>query len=217
MPQQKVLVEVDKIHSFYDKYIKQHGFSAGWSTKQSAESSYQSASSCSHQRWSDFETVLDVGSGEGHFFDFLRSQCGFKGQYTGLELLPFFYQNSLELYGDKENAEFIFSEFLKYDFGERKFDWVISLGSLAVKQKQQQEYDLAVCRKMIDLAKYGVTVYLNDINQMKPGRLEEVPELAAHDIDRFTAMLQKECDFSSMEIVHYPTPDSQKTMIHLIL
>ena len=210
-------VEIDRIHLFYQEYINKYGVSAGWSTRQSAENAYIAGSSCANQNWPNFRSVLDVGSGEGHFLSFLRSKCGFIGQYTGIELLPFFYEKSIELYGKQDKAEFICAEFLAHDFGTKKFDWVVSLGALAVKQKQQKEYDLAFCRKMISLARYGISIYLNDINQMKPGRLEKVPDLAAHDIDLLTSMLKKECYFSNIDVLHYPLSSSQNTMIHLTI
>jgi hypothetical protein len=70
---------------------------------------------------------------------------------------------------------------------------------------------------MISLARYGVSLFLNDINHMRPGRLEEVPELAAHGISEFVSMLQTNFVVSSIETKHYPNPDSQPTMIHVIL
>ena len=93
----------------------------------------------------------------------------------------------------------------------------MSLGGLAVKQNQQQEYDLAFCRKMISLARFGISIYLNDMNQMRPVRLEQVPDLAAHDIEDFVSMLKEESSESKVEVVHYPLSNSQNTMIHLVL
>ncbi|MGB3532645.1 MAG: class I SAM-dependent methyltransferase [Microcoleaceae cyanobacterium] len=183
-------LDTDKIYSFYDKYVKEHGISAGWSTTESATNAYTETSNCSAQKWDRFGNVLDVGSGEGHLLQFLRQKRGFTGSYTGIELLDFFHQKAIERYGNMNNAQFIYGDFLSYDFGQDKFDWVISLGSFSVKQPQQHEFDLAFCRKMINLAEYGVSIFLNDINQMRPNRLEEVPELAAHDINDFVSMVQ---------------------------
>lgn len=213
----KFLVDTDKIQRFYKDYTNKHGVSCGWSSIESAITAYTAASNCVDQRWSDFQTVLDVGSSDGHLLPFLRSERNFQGQYTGVELIPSSHENAIKFYGKEDQAEFICSEFLSYDFGTRKFDWVMSLGGLSVKQEQQQEYDLAFCRKMVSLARYGITVYLNDINQMPPGRLEQFPDLAAHNINDFVSMLKKENSTSKVEFVHFPSPNSQKTMIHLVL
>lgn len=213
----QISVEVDKIYRFYDRYVVEHGVSCGWGNFEDAINAYQEASNCSHQNWAQFESVLDVGSGQGHLLKFLREERGFQGTYTGIEVLDFFYNQSLELYGEMDGSHFIHDEFLGYDFGDRIFDWVFSLGSFSVKQPNQRETDLAFCRKMIGLAKYGVSIFLNDIQYMRPGRLEEVPDLAAHDIPEFESMLHQNFKLSEVAIKHYPTEKSQPTMIHVVL
>ncbi|NET74013.1 MAG: hypothetical protein F6K62_24675 [Sphaerospermopsis sp. SIO1G2] len=115
------------------------------------------------------------------------------------------------------NTNFILDEFLSHDFGENKFDWVVSLGSFSVKHPQQKESDLAFSRKMISLANYGVSIFLNDVKYMRPGRAEEVPDLAFHDIDDFCSMLDDNFSISKVEVKHYPDEKSQPTMIHVIL
>lgn len=161
--------------------------------------------------------MLDVGSGQGHLLPFLTAQRGFAGRYTGLELLPSFHNTASELYGHHSHAEFICAEFLAHDFGAAKFDYVLSLGGLSVKQPRQDEYDRAFCKKMAGLAHYGISLYLNDAKQMRPGRLEAVPDLVAHDIPQFVAMLEKELAPVGIEVTHYPEPSSQNTMIHVEL
>lgn len=217
MTSSQVNVDTDKIEGFYDRYVKDHGISAGWSNQSDADNAYREVSSCSAQKWDEFQSVLDVGSGAGHLLKLLRHERHFTGHYVGIELLDFFHDQALEFYGEMENAEFIQAEFLGYDFGETHFDWVISLGSFSVKQSNQAESDLAFCRKMIALANYGVSIFLNDIDQMRPGRLEEVPDLAAHNINDFVAMVRDNFDVSDIAVNHYPTERSQPTMIHIVL
>lgn len=213
----KLSLDTDKIYSFYDQYVKNHGINAGWANWEDAKNSYNEASNCSHQTWSEFNSVLDVGSGEGHLLPFLRQERGFTGSYTGIELLDFLHEKAVELYGNMSNANFIYGEFLSHDFASDKFDWVVSLGSFSVKQLRQDEFDLAFCQKMIHLDKYGVSIFLNDINNMRPGRLEEVPDLAAHDISNFVSMIEKNFTPSKVEVKHYPDNNSQPTMVHIIL
>lgn len=217
MSNSNLSTKTDKINHFYQEYVRKYGISAGWSTKQSAENAYRAASSYSDQHWHDFESVLDVGSGDGHFLSFLRSHCGFRGQYTGIELLSFFYENAVDFYGRQDGVEFIHADFLNYEFGVKKFDWVFSLGSLAVKQEQQEERNLTVCRKMISLAKYGLSIYLNDTHQMAQEKRDGVLGLATHEVGIFTSMLKQECDVANIEVIHYPLSSSQDTMIHLTL
>ena len=158
-----------------------------------------------------------MGSGQGHFLPFLRSERNFSGQYIGIELLPFFHQTALELYGHQRKTNFICAEFLSHDFGDLKFDWVLSLGGLSVKQNQQQAYDLAFCNKMVSLTRHGISIYLNDKQHVPADRLKQVPDLAVHDIPEFVSMLQEQYPQSKTKVIHYPTPTAQKTIIHLKL
>jgi SAM-dependent methyltransferase len=198
--------------------VEKNGTTIGWSSAQVAYNNYWAISNCAAQAWSQFQSVLDVGCGEGHFLPFLRKERHFSGQYTGLELLPFFYQKSVEFYGGQEKAEFIEAEFLNYKFSESaKFDWVISLGGLSVKQELQQEYDREFCQKMLGLARYGISIYLNDVKYQKPGRQEQFPNLHFHNMAQFTAMLEQISPTSTVEMTHYPTPTSQNTIVHVLL
>ncbi len=207
----------NKVQDFYDRYIEGHGIKAGWATQDDAINTYKQASSCSAQVWSDFESVLDAGSGQGHFMDFLRQKYSFTGKYTGNEIVEILHKEAVNIYGEFENTDWIHGEFLSHDFGSDKFDWVFSLGSLGVKQIPQKDCDLAFCTKMIELARYGISIFLNDVKHMRPGRLEEVPDLAAHDIDKFASMIQENFTGSKIEIKHYPEQWSQPTMVHVIL
>lgn len=209
------LVDTKKIRVFYENYVNNSGITAGWPSMQLALESYAAASNRSNQRWTEFESILDVGSGEGHFLPFLKTERGFIGRYTALELLDLVHNRATELYGSQPNAHFINAEFLAYNFGEEQFDWVFSLGTLTIKQPQQREHDLAVCRKMIDLAKYGITVFVNNIDLVNPRRIEQMPELACYNIAEFVQMLQAEVPSAKVEAVRYSSEHPQCTMIHL--
>lgn len=210
-------LDTDKIYNFYDKYVKEHGIDAGWATESDAANAYNEVSNCPNQAWNSFQSVLDVGSGQGHLLPFLREERGFTGNYTGIEILDFFHEKAISLYGEMPNARFMCDEFLSHDFSDKHFDWVVSLGSFSVKQPNQEEWDRVFCRKMLELANYGVSIFLNDIHHMRPGRLEEVPDLAAHDIDKFVAMIQQTFKVSDVEVKHYPDEKAQPTMIHITL
>ncbi|MEM7183792.1 MAG: class I SAM-dependent methyltransferase, partial [Spirochaetota bacterium] len=189
----------------------------GWLSKDSAYESYQNISNSPWQDWQNYASVLDIGCGEGHLFEYLYKYRAYTSKYIGIELLPLFYNNACELYANRENTEFICAEFLSHEFGTQKFDWVFSLGSLSVKQENQYEYDLASCQKMVSLAKYGVSVYLNDITNMRSGRQKELPHLAFHNVADFVGMLLDNFPLKEYEVVHFPDATSQKTIIHFTL
>ena len=208
-----ISTDSNKIHNFYLKYIKDN-HTSGWPSMESAREAYEIASNSLDMKWTEFQSILDVGSGEGHFIDFLRNQKRFSGKYTGIELLSDVHNKAVELYGNYSHTEFLNEEFLSYNFQQKKFDWSFSLGSLGVKQIQQEKYDLANCRKMINLVKYGISIFLNDISKIEQKKLEQFPDLAVHDIPKFVSMLKEDLKVSKVEVIHFPTNDSRKTMIH---
>ena len=62
-------------------------------------------------------------------------------------MLIAFHKIASKKYEQDNQAQFIYDEFLEYDFGSQKFDWVFSLGSLRVNQENLHEQDLAFCKK----------------------------------------------------------------------
>ena len=191
------LVDANRIQAFYDSYFKITGNSLGWETPISAVAIYQEASNSLHQDWGGFGSLLDVGSGEGHFFEYLRAERGFKGAAVGLEILPMFYKAAVERYGMIENTQFILADFLTYDFKDKLFDWVTSLGSLSVEQKYQKAHDWAMCQKMLQLARFGVSIYINDPKNTPVEERSNIPNLAWHDTQEITSMLN---DLGALEI-----------------
>jgi SAM-dependent methyltransferase len=184
-------METDKqrIHSFYDNYLEKHGMSAGWTSMDYALKLYGLSSKSIYQNWASIDSVLDVGSGEGHLLNFLRQHRQFVGQYTGIELLPQFHQQAIQNNGNDSKAHFVQEEFLAYDFGDTTFDWTFSLGSLSVLQPNQAAHDMAFCQKMGALARQGMTIYLNDAAMTKHVDLQTIDGLATHHIDNFIQML----------------------------
>lgn len=214
-----IAVNTQKIADFYQKAISQHGdrslMAARWSSQEKALLIHEGISNLPQQNWADLHTVLDIGSGQGYFLSFLREKRGFEGKYTGLELLPEFDKIAKEVYSNDPQAEFICAEFLAYQFGARKFDWVFSIGSLSPKKPDQEAFDLAFTEKMAGLANKGFSLFLNDLKYIAPSRLEQVPDLAVHDVDKFAGDLEKRFPGSKASIVHYPKEPSQHTFVHL--
>ncbi|MDJ0509982.1 MAG: class I SAM-dependent methyltransferase [Crocosphaera sp.] len=214
MLNQKRIVDIQKIETFYQKYTHLHGTTNGWPSLDIAEDVYLGASNCSSQKWVQFKSVLDVGSGEGHFLPFLRKHRGFTGQYTGLELLNSSHQQAIELYGYQNQVNFLQGEFLSYSFANgEKFDWVFSLGSLGIRQESPEQHDWDFCQKMLELARFGISIYLNDQDNTYIERTPEFPEIVYHDAAKFTAMLKQICPRLKVEVSHYPTPNTKDTIL----
>ncbi len=210
-------VDIERIKDFYQDYFKKANLTCGWSSFKSAVDSYSAVSDYSHQNWTKINSVLDVGAGEGHLLRYLRLKKKFVGKYVGLELLEQCCQTAIELYGKDPLSEFICDEFLNYDFGDKQFDWVISLGSLSVKQNQQREYEKASVKKMLNLAKCGVSIYLNDQDKVDREQVKGLSDLALHDIPSFISLVKEECQPKEITVNHFPTQESYKTIINFLL
>ena len=221
MKSDRQIDELESIHEFYRNKIKKYSLgdpeqSVGWSSKESALDCYFHSLNYPCQRWREFQEVLDIGSGQGSLLTVLRTERNFTGTYTGIELMREFYQNAIERFKVDPKAIWICNDFLIHDFKDKKFDWILSLGSFSVKSSQQKQRDIATVRKMVELARYGFTIFLNDSEQMRPGRLEEVPDLAVHNIPEFVDLIKKITKVAKVETVHFPKPTSQKTLVHVV-
>ena len=214
MVNQRGFVDSDKINTFYERYTQKHGTTNGWPSLKIAHDVYIGASNCPTQKWTEFQSLLDVGSGEGHLLPFLRKHRVFTGQYTGLELLTSSHQKAVKLYGNQDQVNFINAEFLTYPFMDcQKFDWVVSLGSLGIRQESPEKHDLAFCQKMLDLARYGISIYLNDQDNLNIERAPEFPEIVYHNVSEFTAMLKQICSHLKVEVTNYPTANTKDTIL----
>ncbi|WP_299455536.1 class I SAM-dependent methyltransferase [uncultured Microscilla sp.] len=207
--------DTQRIYDFYQHYTQVHGTSTGWSSLDYALRLYDLSSSCPHQPWTELTSILDIGSGEGHFKDFLRTKHQFKGHYTGIEVVPEFHTTALAKYGDDAQTTFIDGEFLTHDFDTNKFDWVFSLGSLSVLQPNQAKYDEFFCKKMRALARYGTTIYLNDATLTCALSLQNVKHLATHNIDDFVHMLRQNFSPAVIEIHRLLPVAPQGVIIHV--
>lgn len=216
-----MVAEPEKITQFYQKAIEKHGdrslMAARWSSEEKALSLYQGISHLPQHNWQEIQSVLDIGSGQGYFLQFLREQQHFQGKYVGLEFLPEFDRVAKQLYGHDPQAEFVCGEFLSYPFPGQTFDWIFSIGSLSPKKKDQESFDRAFTDKMAQLANRGFSLFLNDIKYIAPSRLEQAPDLAVHNVDRFAADLEQRFPGSQVSIVHYPQKPSQHSFVHVVL
>ena len=203
----------EAIRKFYDRYVRDHGSTIGWSSMESAYSAYGGASGCDLQKWPEFRSILDIGCGEGHLLPYVRERCGFNGHYTGIEILSSFYDRAVELYGGENNARFIKADFLSWDFEGERFDWVISLGANSVKHDDQEAYDRQLCARMVALTDGGLSIYVNDIEFFPPERFKDAPGLAAHDVNEIAEIL-RELQMTNIRIEHFSERVPHQTIIH---
>ena len=125
-----------------------------------------------------------------------------------------FKRKAVKLYGHQDKVNLINGEFLNYPFvNSQKFDWVVSLGSLGIRQESPQKHDWAFCQKMLELARSGISIYLNDQENISLERSPDFPEIVYHNVAEFTAMLKQICPTLKVEVSNYPTPNTKKTIL----
>ncbi|MDY6803182.1 MAG: class I SAM-dependent methyltransferase [Cyanobacteriota bacterium] len=221
LSERAIALNAKKNADLYQKAISQHGarslLGAAWTSEERACFVHEGITNLPQQNWPELETVLDIGSGQGYFLSFLREKRGFRGKYIGMELLPEFDKIAKEVHSNDPQADFICADFLKYQFGDRKFDWIFSIGSLSPKKPDQEAFDLVFTEKMAQLANKGFSVFLNDLKYTAPSIIEQVPDAAYHNVEKFAENLQKRFPSSEILVIHYPHETSKDTLVHLIL
>lgn len=177
-----------RVRAFYADYHARMGNTLGWPAVGDARATYAAACFEPSIRWREVASVLDVGSGEGHLLSALRRR-GFRGAYVGVELLEGPHRAAVRRYGADRDATFVHGDIATVDLGPAGFDWVFSLGSLAVRQPDQAAHDRRAVQRLVSIARVGVALYINDAGRVPPPQLDDLPELAAHDPGAVCALL----------------------------
>lgn len=205
---------MESIREFYRRYAELHGNTLGWPTLDDALIVYDAATRSALQAWPTIRSVLDVGSGEALLASFLREQRGFGGHYLGIELFEPSHRRALEHHGSREDVELVRGEFLAHDFGDRRFDWVFSLGSLSAEVRNHSDYERRTIARMLESSVRGITVYVNDVELMPPQRLKQVPGLVGHHIPSFVDRLRGMAPGAELEVHRLPG-EEHCVLLHL--
>lgn len=177
-----------RVRAFYADYHDRMGNTLGWPDLHAARQTWAAACADPLTDWAAARSVLDVGSGEGHLLGELRAR-GFRGAYVGVELLEGPHRAAIRRYGDDPDATFVCADFDALDLGHTGFDWVMSLGSLAVRQPDQAACDRRALTRLVRLARTGLVLYVNDRSRVPPAELNDLPDLAAHDLGALCELL----------------------------
>ena len=212
------MIDLKKLEDFYARYTVQKGNTAGWSSLEAAMRTYRAASICEYQNWTEIRTVLDIGSGEGHFANYLRKERAYTGEYLGLEALTGFHKKALELFSEPPLTRFLQDEFFIHDFLDTRYDWLFSLGSLSLKQDEQEKHDRVFFQKIGKLARQGISIYINDRKLVPPERQAAMPDMAFYDLDDFIARMKMEIPAKEVLVDNFQISSyARGTMIHAIL
>ena len=179
------MLDENKIIDFHDNYSQECNSTCGWPSVYFEQQVHKVVSSCQKQDWTQIKTVLDIGSGEGGFVEYLRNNELYHGEYLGLDVNSKSLEVAQEKYAD-ESTKFVLKEFTAFNCNIQ-YDWVFCIGAMTIKQEYDYERDFI--KKMINLSKYGLTIYLNDIKTLPLERREKFPDLAAYNIEEFTELV----------------------------
>lgn len=165
MQDEKISIYKKNQEEYYTKRLDDYGPSIqadGWTTDKLATLLYEQVDSLFAKEISKDKkfSILDVGSGNGYYYKYLEDKNWFElVDYHGLEIFEKSYEASKKLNPD---AQYYCGEFLSHDFGSQKFDFVVSIGALAVNDyfshEEMEEYTQKFLRKMFSLSNNGIAL-----------------------------------------------------------
>ena len=104
-------------------------------------------------------SLLDLGSGAGHFYDFLQSQTAVEVDYTGVDISPAFLEAARSRFPE---ARFLELDILEADGPLPQFDYVIANGLLntrgSVDYVEMWDYAKRLIRAAYSMARGGLAV-----------------------------------------------------------
>lgn len=200
--------DLKRLHVFYQNYLKDHPYGGGWPNMQVAFDVYKASTISKLIPWESLETITDVGCGAGNLLSFIRTECNYMKEYCGIEAVDFLYNSAASNFSTDTLAEFIQSDFLNMEFDSSQHtDWVFCIGTLGTMQDDKNEYDIQFIKKLRTIAKRGMTIYVNDDRYMSSKRLEQIPDLVAHDVNSLLEMCKSNFEYKDLQVVRYPESD----------
>ncbi len=148
----------DQIKQHYKNLFQEHGVSAQ-SVQYTDHKSHYERFKVLSQIIPSFDSnldnsILDVGCGLGHLYDFLKKAKGFEGNYLGLDFVDEFIQSAKELYKEDTNANFeVFDISKKLPTG---YDYAILSGVFNNKSDNNKDFMFHTIRNMFEATNKGV-------------------------------------------------------------
>ncbi|HLO87138.1 MAG TPA: methyltransferase domain-containing protein [Nostocaceae cyanobacterium] len=198
----------------------------GWQSRSNQYLGFEVATTFDGIDWQEINSVLDIGCGYGNLVEYLRQEKNFQGEYTGIELLPEFWEEAKRLYGNDSRNKFILGDFITHEWNQQKFDIVISLGTISINLDYPNEYgekSTSYANEsislMIKLTKIAMSLYF--VNSAHVPILERYINLnlACYSPEEIQEMIEKNSgkEYKSLNIVSYPEENNVKTIAKLRL
>lgn len=154
-------------------------------------------------------SVLDVGCGRGDLYAYLSAR-GYRGRYTGLDLVPHFIEEARQRF---PHTEFVLGDILSAEL--EPCDYALASGALDYYTPNSRERWQQIVVRMFELARRGMA--WNGVVAVQAREdiwVQPLPEVAAlceklglyysircdYDPQHFTAYLYKQAHFYSEEL-----------------
>jgi 2-polyprenyl-3-methyl-5-hydroxy-6-metoxy-1,4-benzoquinol methylase len=190
---------------YYGRKLKQYGAdyrSLGYKSQESQEQRFQVLAEIGDL---NHKSILDVGCGLGHFYDFLgRHLNGRKDvNYTGIDIMPELISHAREIY---PKAKFEVRN-LSWDSMDEKFDYVLACSVFNIEHSNWLERTFRMLRAMFDTCKIGMGVTFLSVlspNGLRPDRHYTHPStIMSHIGDALTTKMTMRHDYRDNDFTVY--------------
>lgn len=163
-------MDQEKVSLYYDKACR--AANTGWQASLwlSAEDQYYRYVLMGQMlNWQGC-SVLDIGCGQGDLYQFIKERSK-NVTYTGVDISQEMVTAAKRRFPD---AEFLHADFLSEDFQPKQYDFVLGIGTFAVKlDGNQMEYFKRSINKLYKIANRAVGITLSSVKSAYDMKFEE--------------------------------------------
>jgi ubiquinone/menaquinone biosynthesis C-methylase UbiE len=153
MYEEKTAYEEDLYSKFAEIHPEGSPLRLGWAGQQQQEERFRILS---HLVVDQEASVLDVGSGYGDFYTFIKNYFNFQGEYQGIDQNKSFVTYAAQQHPDTTFIHSSFEDFIS----EKNFDYVVGSGLFAVDSPLWLQHFHEIIEKMFVLSNKGIAFNL---------------------------------------------------------
>lgn len=193
----------------------------GWQSYESQRQNFEAATNLDRISWTSVDSVLDVGCGYGELVRYLRERKGFKGTYTGVDILDRFIDVANRHHGDDDRNTFICGDILSCSRLSSFYDVVISMGTLSVNYdypalcgEKTHYFTDNLIKSICNLTRMSAVLYF--LNEENITFIEKAvsKNMSFHNSKDIRKMLihRSNRGYRKLTIASYPDPENVKAI-----